>query len=246
MADLMEYDGSDISDVSSVGNTWIMQFCAKPRNQFFCEVNEIFMEEDFNLNGLSQVVPRYKEALELILDLEHESPVALADTPAINESGELLYGLIHARYIITRPGLLAMAQKYKCNEFGTCPRVLCEDSGLLPVGRHDMPGYETVRLFCPCCRDLYMPSSQRFLEIDGAFFGSSFPAMLLQIMPEIELRATEMRKQISQLRIYGFKLSLFSRTGPRMRWLRETPDSVDFQQVDDDLAEDSMDSWGQD
>jgi len=243
MGDNMDYDVSDVSDMSSLGETWITQFCAKPRNQFFCEVSELFVEEEFNLYGLSQVVPRYKEALELILDLEHESPVALADMPAINESGELLYGLIHARYIITRPGLLAMAQKYKFNDFGTCPRVLCEDFGLLPMGRHDMPGYETVRLYCPCCRDIYMPSSPKFLGIDGAFFGSTFPGMMLDMMPEIEARLSQMRKLQFNLKIYGFKISPMSRSGARMRWLRETPESEDFVPIDEDEGDDDDSDW---
>lgn len=36
----------------------------------FAEVSEDFIEDDFNLTGLSQLVPFYKEALEMILDVE--------------------------------------------------------------------------------------------------------------------------------------------------------------------------------
>lgn len=233
MSDVMECDDSGVSEISSMGDSWAVQFCSQLRNQFFCEVSDSFMSDEFNLTGLSHLVPRYKEALELILDLEHENAVMLPDIPAINQSGELLYGLIHARYIITRQGLMAMLQKYKCNDFGTCPRVLCDATGLLPMGRYDLPGYETVRLYCPCCRDIYMPSSDVFLGIDGAFFGSSFAGMFLDMMPGIEKRASQIRKQQFQLKLYGFKISPKSKFGPRMKWLRQTPDSEDFQKTDE-------------
>ena len=212
--------------------TWAMKFCMQSCNQYFCEVADSFMSDEFNLTGLSQLVPRYKEALELILDLEHENSVPIPEIPLINQSGELLYGLIHARYILTRQGLLAMLQKYKSNDFGTCPRVLCEDTGLLPIGRSDLPGYETVRLYCPCCRDIYMPTSERFLAVDGAFFGSSFAGMFLDIMPGIEKRASQIRKQQFQLKMFGFNISPLAKFGPRMRWLRQTPESEDFQKSD--------------
>lgn len=232
MDDVMECDDSGVSEVSSMGDTWAMQFCSQPRNQYFCEVSDCFMGDEFNLTGLSHLVGRYKEALELILDLEHENPVLLPDIPTINQSGELLYGLIHARYIITRQGLMAMLQKYKNSHFGRCPRVLCDRTGLLPIGRYDIPGYETVRLYCPCCRDIYMPASEQFLGIDGAFFGSSFAGMFLEMMPGIEKRASQLRKQQFQLKLYGFKVSPKSKFGPRMKWLRQTPESEDFPKVE--------------
>jgi hypothetical protein len=40
----------------------------------FAEVGEDFIEDDFNLTGLSQLVPFYKEALEMVLDVEPGKP----------------------------------------------------------------------------------------------------------------------------------------------------------------------------
>ncbi|PRT56105.1 Casein kinase II subunit beta [Wickerhamiella sorbophila] len=210
---------------SSIEDSWVSQFCEMANHQYFCEVSESFMEDEFNLTGLNSLVPRYKEALELILDLEPEVPVPLPEIPTIEESGELLYGLIHARFIITRPGLQSMAYKYACRDFGTCPRYQCRNTAVLPMGRLDIPGFETVRLYCPCCRDIYVPSNSRFLNIDGAFFGSSFPAFFLETYPKVEQECRRIREQSPpfQLKIFGFNIAEKSRAGPRMKWLRQTP-----------------------
>ena len=40
-----------------------------------------------------------------------------------------------------------MLQKWKQREFGTCPRVLCDQHPLLPIGLDDIPGRNTVRCY---------------------------------------------------------------------------------------------------
>jgi len=37
-----------------------------------------------------------------------------------------LYGLIHARFILSPKGLAMMREKFLMGGFGTCPRVLCK------------------------------------------------------------------------------------------------------------------------
>ena len=37
----------------------------------------------------------------------------------------------------------------------------------MPCGRSDIPGLDTVKLFCPNCNDLYVPPSSRFQGVDG-------------------------------------------------------------------------------
>ena len=64
----------------------------------------------------------------------------------------MLYGLIHARYILTSRGMNAVAEKYQHGHFGRCPRVLCQQQPVLPVGRSDLPRNYTVNVYCPMCQ----------------------------------------------------------------------------------------------
>lgn len=77
----------------------------------FAEVTEDFIEDDFNLTGLNALVPFYKEALDMLLDVEpEEENLKIPDVSIIESSAELLYGLIHQRFIITRQGLQQMVK----------------------------------------------------------------------------------------------------------------------------------------
>ena len=61
-----------VSD-SSVRESWISSFCSLLGHEYFAEVSEEFIEDDFNLTGLQGQVPMYKEALEVCDDLLHWS-----------------------------------------------------------------------------------------------------------------------------------------------------------------------------
>lgn len=221
---------------------WIQQFCDCFGHDYFVPVAHDFIEDDFNLTGLSSQVPYYREALYTILDYQVETA---DDRPAdgkrldlpthslLSHSAELLYGLIHARYIISKPGLTAMASKFERSEFGICPRFNCDGMHLIPVGATDIPGQETVRLYCPCCNDIYLPLSSRYLNIDGAFFGTTFPGLLVKMFPEIEhqckIRVNKINQENTGLRLFGFRIHESSATGPRMKWLRQYPEGEEEQ-----------------
>jgi casein kinase II subunit beta len=234
-----------------------------------------------------------------------------SDLSMVESSAELLYGLIHQRYITSRPGIQQMAEKYDALHFGTCPRVFCNSAKVLPVGCHDTPGVDTVKLFCPSCLDVYTPPNSRFQSVDGAFFGTTFGCLFFMTFPEFEvsakgdplnlsttnpifslnaqnppippsapssaIEATKSRSssltsnippatplpslippdclpppnlpatvngvapanlapglgpgKTHEARIYGFKVSERSKTGPRMKWLRMRP--VDVTELDE-------------
>nr|CCA16806.1 casein kinase II subunit beta putative [Albugo laibachii Nc14] len=171
----------DADDESGEETSWITWFCSLRENDFLCEVDEEYIEDDFNLTGLSGIVPYYEYALDLILDIENpnEQHLTQMQQEMVESAAEMLYGLIHARYILTTKGMAAMLEKYRNVEFGRCHRVFCQGQPVLPVGQSDGPRHTTVNVFCPKCREIYFPKSQRAGQIDGAYFGSTFPHMFL-------------------------------------------------------------------
>merc|ERR1712127_1093244 len=103
-----------------------------------------------------------------------------SDDSNLTQSACTLYGLIHARYIITAHGLDAMYNKYAAKEFGTCPLVQCSGQPVLPVGVRDEVGVDTVKVFCPKCQCVYIPPPIRSRGgVDGASFGTTFPHLFL-------------------------------------------------------------------
>ncbi|KIX08111.1 uncharacterized protein Z518_02767 [Rhinocladiella mackenziei CBS 650.93] len=224
-------------------DSWIGTFCSLVGHEYFAEVSEDFIEDDFNLTGLQAQVPMYKDALEMILDVEPSDTNSSAlseeeeeeeeeeddgilgdelDDPPANQNGatrrqsgvsaggrrhgrtssdasviessaELLYGLIHARYITSRPGIQQMMEKYELSHFGFCPRVYCAGAKVLPVGLTDTPGQQTVKLFCPSCLDVYTPPNSRFQAVDGAFFGTTFPCLFFMSYPDLDIAPLKRR-----------------------------------------------------
>jgi len=63
--------------------------------------------------------------------------------------------------------LLSQAERFEQNAFGICPRVFCQGQAVLPCGRVDTPGIDTVKLFCPNCQDIYGPMSTKYQGVDG-------------------------------------------------------------------------------
>jgi casein kinase II subunit beta len=180
-------------------------FCSLKGNEFFAEVETDFIQDDFNLTGLSAQVPYYEYALDTILDAESTSTASLTkdQQESIESAAELLYGLIHARYIITPRGMAAMLDKFKHLHFGRCPRVHCQGQAALPVGQSDLPRSHTTRIFCPKCQDIYYPRSSRQANVDGAYFGTTFCHLFLQSYWELS-PAPAASSYVP--RIFGFKI----------------------------------------
>jgi casein kinase II subunit beta len=58
-----------------------------------------------------------------------------------------LYGLIHARFIISSRGLHIMRAKFLNGVFGACPRVLCDRQLVLPVGMSEDLSISRVKVY---------------------------------------------------------------------------------------------------
>lgn len=166
---------------------WIPWFCSLRKHDLFCEVDEEYAQDKFNLTGLNEQVPHYNEALDMILDLELPKGIGGPEVPveALRNSAKALYLLIHARYIMTNRGIDLMAKKFKEGDFGQCPRVYCENQNALPIGLSDSLGHNTVKLYCPRCTDVYCPKYVKHQNIDGAAFGTGFPHMFFMVQPKL-------------------------------------------------------------
>eukprot|EP00850_Spirogloea_muscicola_P013804 SM000095S25018 [mRNA] locus=s95:503233:505259:- [translate_table: standard] len=169
---------SDVSGSDEEDTSWIAWFCSLKGNEFFCEVDDEYIQDDFNLSGLSSQVPYYDYALDLILDVESPNDDMLTEEQheMVESAAEMLYGLIHVRYILTTRGLQAMS---------------------------DIPRTSTVKIYCPKCEDIYYPRSKYQGNIDGAYFGTTFPHLFLMTYPYIK---PPKPTQSYIPRIFGFKL----------------------------------------
>lgn len=72
-----------MSSSSASPESWITSFCSLLGHEYFAEVSEDFIEDDFNLTGLQGQVPMYKEALEVHLSIAivFELPISMLTPP---------------------------------------------------------------------------------------------------------------------------------------------------------------------
>lgn len=114
-----------------VNTAWVSWFLSTKGNEYFCEIDEEYILDRFNLTGLNAEVNHYAQAMDLItdslgkqhiddkawlhcadccclVDAEEELPDELRE--AVETSARHLYGLIHARFIITSRGLSKMVR----------------------------------------------------------------------------------------------------------------------------------------
>lgn len=86
---------------------------------------------------------------------------------------------------------MSQLEKYDGGVFGICPRVYCMGTSVVPCGRSDIPGLDTVKLFCPNCNDLYVPPSSRFQGVDGTLFLFLYLVVCTQVHATLIKRCPE-------------------------------------------------------
>ena len=190
---------------------WIGWFTSLPGNGLFCEVDKAYIEDSFNLTGLKQCLPGgYDKALGLILDkLDPNEP----ETKELSHNAALLYGLIHARYIITQRGLECMQRKYEAKEFGECSRMLCKGQAMIPMGCATDPKCGAVKLFCPKCRNVFN-CEKKYRHIDGAYFGPTFPNFFFMNFEEM---VPEISSEQYIPKVFGFRVNEQSKSIPKIK-----------------------------
>lgn len=208
------------SSASGHDEPWIQWFCGLKGHEMFCEVERSYIEDGFNLYGLRAFVSNFSDCVDLILDRIGADE---SDDSHLTQSACALYGLIHARYVITAHGLDAMYNKYAGKEFGTCPLLQCNGQPVLPVGLHDEMGVDSVKIFCPKCQCVYHPPPTRGRSnngalnythgngaLDGAAFGTTFPHLFLMTFNNL-VPDTLSPESAYVPRVFGFRVHPIAR-----------------------------------
>ena len=179
---------------------WLEWFARLEGNEFLCEIDRDFITNKSNLIGI-----KCEQYLDTLL-----SPDAPNDATSLTEeyldtlqAVKEVYGKIHKRCIKTAKGLALIREKYLNGVYGTCPRILCDKQILLPIGLSEDEKFSRVKVYCPLCEEVYNTRHQGF-DIDGAYFGTSFPQAFLMAYPDLNPKLKEYKGYIPKL--FGFRI----------------------------------------
>ena len=118
-----------------------------------------------------------------------------------------------------------MKTKFLACHFGKCPRIECQGHAVLPVGLYDELNMSRVKVYCPKCEDIFVPRGRRSsvsslsgsqVDLDGSYFGPSFPHILLQNHPDLAPKQAPLEYIPT---IFGFKVA--TKPGSRIKQLPE-------------------------
>jgi casein kinase II subunit beta len=162
---------SSVNQEGTTSSDWIRIFTSE--HNWLCVLDDAYINDNFNHYGLSSVIEDYPTVLKVVRGQPPDGSLSRR----LMKDAETLYGLMHARFLLTFPGIKLMQPKFESRLFGTCRRVGCNYQALLPIGLSPTPGEKSVKTFCPCCQDIYDTEN----ELDGAYFGPYFPPLFVQM-----------------------------------------------------------------
>ncbi|PVH15349.1 uncharacterized protein CXQ87_003187 [Candidozyma duobushaemuli] len=171
-AAIHENGNDQLTDSSSdFSEYWIDLFLGIKGNEYFCDIDDDYIRDRFNLTGLNQEVSKIPTLVDIITDMADIEHQPEEHRDALEHNARILYGLIHARYILSQRGLNKMFEN-------SLPLASTSSRWVERSAR-----INSVKLYCAKCEDLYNPKSGRHAIVDGAYFGTSFPAMFFQNFP---------------------------------------------------------------
>lgn len=191
--------------VNEKDESWVKKHCNC--NPILCEIDEKYLDENFE--DFKVLLKDYYAAAVAIIKSDENKYKKIIEKKKLqlskaHISAGKLYGLIHARFILTKSGLDQMVQKFEDSMYGCCPRLLCEMKPVVPLGLSDYFGHYKVKTYCPLCNEIYSTKSSRLVNVDGALFGTSFPSKFLIYYPSVCPYANDPRMfsfQIQRLKI---------------------------------------------
>lgn len=159
---------------------WVIKFLQGRPKDALIAVPRDFLADGFNLVHLPPLIerlngstdtafPLYKAALRVILSTEDVPNVP----PTVQRAAEMLYTLVHARFITSPRGLDTVRRLLLHDKtmFGKCPRPSCRGMPLLPHGEtSEYSGHGAQRYCCACGQAWEFWDSQ----VDGSAWGRTF------------------------------------------------------------------------
>jgi casein kinase II subunit beta len=187
---------------------WITKFRKRHGNEWLEEIDRDFLRDSSNFTGLDEEICHLSHGLHIMmsdglyLDSNGNGKIRTKTEGKHLEAAEMLFCLIHARYLLTNKGLEKVLKKYKEGFYGSCPRYYCLKTKVLPIGVSDRLGDSDVKTYCPSCEDLYHAESGHELA-DGACFGTNLPQMFFMAYPALHPSPTLGHYEP---RAFGFKI----------------------------------------
>lgn len=88
----------DLTSGSSdyAANSWVTWFLSTKGNEYFCEVDEDYILDRFNLTGLNAEVQHYPQALDLVTDALGEPVTRVSEQP-LDRASILLFSHFRGR-----------------------------------------------------------------------------------------------------------------------------------------------------
>jgi len=217
MLSMSDSSSSDYSDEESAIE-WLL---SQQGNQLLVRVDEDYIEDAFNLYGLNKVIPNFRDTLRLLLTTAEDAEICLEDDhrgPCYQTLLDL-YGLIHARYILTTPGMNKLRRKLQNGVYGCCPNY--PDQRVLPIGMSDVLGSgPPLGYVVERGEVVQMPNWGD--QLDGAYFGTTSTNLFLMLNPGLHgsqgwpVLGTFPTPQPQEYcpRIFGFKVRRLNGTRP--------------------------------
>lgn len=210
---------SDISSSSEEENeespnSWIDNFLSSCKSSWLLRVPDDYLIEDFNLFGLSDKIPQYDTALDVLRDLKQVplEDLYLSDPakPTLDSIIQNLYFLIHQRYVQSDEGLKEIYKKYMIGAYGVCPRTECAGQFVVPIGTSDQLGMSECCVYCPRCKDVFHAYNNANSNIDGASYGMSFGPLFFRTFAQLIPTQTP---KMTEKYVFGFKVATSHQRG---------------------------------
>ena len=198
---IVEYEYDDYDYEEYFASNWISDFFESENIDWMVNIDKEYLNNDSNFDDIKDQIPNFQVALSV---LRNEDIGDVIFDENMDKITQMLYFLIHQKYIQTEKGMKQIFDLYEDGYFGECPRIACKGQKTLPFGISTKFGESPCMLYCPRCKDIYYSKNPRMYYFDGCAFG---PYFALRFLKEYENRLHIPCFKNVKLSVRGFKLS---------------------------------------